>query len=448
MKYRELNFLILLLAAACRKEFDHPPLEPVSDGAKMSIRQLKEKFNGLAAVYRFGDGDTNLYCTVTADETSGNFYKTIFVRDEEGGALQVKLLNSGGIFTGDAIRINLNRSWLVYASGMLYLDSVDIEKSVVKRSSGNAVSARVVKIDDILKYAGDPLNAASLQSQLVEINGVEFLPGQRGKPIADVVSRASLTYTIRECGGSQVAFENSGFANFAAHPTPSGNGKITGIISQYNNAISLSIRSYYDMQMNATPCLASPDPTAVTSPTFVIGVSTPSLSESFDAIASNMDFNGAGWINYNETGSVKWKGNVKAGTYKAVKASAYASYEINTIWLISPPVVYHSGQILSFKTGVEYWDAGHPDAIQAFISTNFNGSNFGSANWTAITTASLANGSEGNYTGPAGMKSSGDIQLSALPLLAGYSGNFFIAFRYFGNSKFDSNVYLDDLSVK
>ena len=152
MKKIVLYTLLTFAFTFCKKTFDNPPYKPANDGAKLSIRQLKQKVTTALSSYKFISGDTNLYCVVTADETSGNLYKQIYVKDDENNAIQLNLINSGGLYIGDKIRINLNTIYLISANNMIYLDSVDVEKSVVKLSSGNAVTPKVATISDILKF--------------------------------------------------------------------------------------------------------------------------------------------------------------------------------------------------------------------------------------------------------------------------------------------------------
>lgn len=452
MKQKLIFFLsysvIILLFSFCKKTFDNPPYKTLNEGAQISISQLKQKIAASTFAYKFGLGDTNLYCTVTGDESSGNLYKQVYVRDEAGAALQINLLNPGGLFVGDKIRINLNGIYLISANSMVYLDSVDLEKSMVKLSSGNAVTPKVTTISDILKYANNPLDPSSLQSQLVELNNVEFDSVSRGKSFADAIGKAAINRTLTTCSYQKITVRTSGRSNFSAKVCPNGNGKVIALVSQYANDMQLTIRNYNELQMDGKLC-TGPTPTVVVTNTFVLASAVNSLSESFDAVTSSSDFTPIAWINFNEIGSVKWKGHLVSSTYKALKASAYNSGNSNnSMWLISPPINYKNSLTLSFKSGFAFWDAGHPNALMAYVSTNFNGSNFSSANWTPITSANYADGNGSQYTGPFGLKASGTITLNSMALFNNYSGTFFIAFKHMGSTAFNSDIYLDDIVVQ
>src|SRR5690606_5199133 len=114
-------FLIVFFVA-CEKKYDSPPLKKINESARLKIADLKARCPMSNSVFKFGMGDTNLYCTVTMDEVSGNIYKQVFVNDDAGNALMIKLVNSGGLNMGDNIRINLNGALCVSANNMIYLD--------------------------------------------------------------------------------------------------------------------------------------------------------------------------------------------------------------------------------------------------------------------------------------------------------------------------------------
>ncbi len=433
--------LISVTFALCRKEFDHAPLTVINEGQKIGIRALKNKVPLQPSVYRFSSGDTCIYCTVTADESSGSFYRQVFVRDDEGLAIQLNLQSSGGIYAGDRIRINLNNSVVKHANGVYSLDSVSTEKQIVKLSSGNKVSAKVTNIGQI--WSGIT-SAEDLQSQLVELNNVEFVYSHRNVQLGDPIGRSRKELVLTDCNSNTITAVTSGFSNFAGRNSPDGNGKLTAIVTRYNTTMRLELRQYADLAMQGPVCTSS----AVTSGTFVLGSAVTELNENFSTAEDNSDFSATGWINYVEAGKSKWKGHLKSSIYKTVRATAFGGKEKTITWLISPPVVFSSQMKLSFKSGTEYFKTGHTEPLMAFISTNFDGSNFSAANWTALRELNYAGEGDGNYSGAGGLKSSGELSLKDHPLFASYSGTFVLAFRYWGEPGLETNVHLDDVLAR
>lgn len=80
------------------------------------------------------------------------------------------------------------------------------------------------------------------------------------------------------------------------------------------------------------------------------------------------------------------------------------------------------------------------------VSTNFDGTNANTANWTTVPGLTYAAGTGSFY--PNATTNSGTVNLNTVNILNGYSGNFFIAFKYFGNTTYNSDIYVDDILVQ
>ncbi len=425
------NILIIALIAitSCAKKYDAPPEHIIPNSGQTTVAAIKVLLTG--TTYKFTT-DVNLYCTVIADETSGNFYKESYVRDASG-ALHIKILSSGGLYIGDSIRINLKGTVLIKNQGNFELDSVNVDNMITKQKTGLNPQPIVTTLAALTNTATN----AILSGQLIQLSGVEFIPADKNQSYAYPLTQSSANRTITACGSSNyVVVYTSGFSNFAAQLTPSGSGTFTSIMTLYSGAPELIIRTPTEVNLTGAAC---------PSPTFAIGAPVTSINENFSTVTNNVVFASTGWINFNEVGSVKWKGDVNGANF-ALKATAFGSGDAsNTMWLITPPVVYTNTMTLSFKTGFGFWDAGHPNPIMAYVSTNFNGLNFGTANWTPVS-AAYTNGTGSFY--PTAITSSGIVTLNSISILSGYTGNFFVAFKHYGNTTYNSNIYLDDILVQ
>ena len=154
-----------LTLQSCKKEYDQPPSNDIPAGNFLTVTDLRNLYTGTPI--HFIDGDTNVRCVVTADEVSGNLYKNVYVTDGSSG-LNLRLKNSGGLYEGDSIRINLNGTILSEYNGVLQLDSVDVDLNIVKLATNVTVTPVSVTVDDVI---ANP----DLQSRLVKLSNVEFL---------------------------------------------------------------------------------------------------------------------------------------------------------------------------------------------------------------------------------------------------------------------------------
>lgn len=366
MKY----FLIclLLLFFSCEKKYDLPPATVLKEGATLSIQQLKQNLAGSNSLHHFSTGDTSIYLTITMDESSGNLYKQVYATDDQGSAILLKLLNSGGLYQGDKIRINFNGCYAVCANNMVSIDSLDLEKSVVKLSSGTKSLAKNISMTQVQKdlFFKD---AGNLQAQLVTISNVEFNAADRGKTLANVIGKSSYEYELGECYGFKISVRTSGLARFAGKAVPSGSGQITGILQQYNNDYTLLLRDYAEMAMNQAAC--GPPDTAVTK---------KYLYKDFD----DQDLLSGGWQSKNVLGQTTWtiSNYAQSSYYARIYNKSNNVYEACEAWLISPEVDLQSAiaPVLSFQTA----NSSTISPLSLMISENYVLGNPSSATWQEI----------------------------------------------------------------
>src|ERR1041385_3671047 len=147
---------------------------------------------------------------------------------------------SGGLYVGDSIRLNLNGSTIEIANGQLQIDSVTVDNQVSKIVTGKFVSPKVVTLSQL---------DTTYESQLIQVNNVEFRTMYQGKTYADVVNQKSTSYEVHECGLPYTAVPyTSSYANFASQVIPSGNGSIIAIAKRYNNGMELIFRNFSELQ--------------------------------------------------------------------------------------------------------------------------------------------------------------------------------------------------------
>jgi hypothetical protein len=430
MKKIMLSGLIFLLVFlfACKKEYDYPPLKPVNDGAQISIQKLKERMapNNISS-YHFSEGDTNLYCTVISDELSGNLYQQVFVKDDEGGAIQLNLKESGGLYVGDHIRINLNRLYLISANSMIYIDSVDVGKNIVKLSSGNEVKPKLVTLDDILLYSSTPTHSNSLQSQLVQIRDVEFMTNNLVPTFADAIGKTAVNQTLTSCDpGKALTVRTSGRSNFASKTLPKGNGSIVGIVSQYNATMQLTLREYKEINMNGPLCTA---PVNTLSPGIFM------LKDFNDNSISS-----GGWTTYSVTnGSVYWAIGTSTTTGTPfIKISGYIGGNTESEnWLISPAIDLSTtiDPILNFKSAAKYSGT----ILEVLVSTNYSSGNPTTGTWISLSSNYALSPSASDYL----WVSSGFTSLAPYKTKTTR-----LAFKYRSTISGATSYQLDDIVVK
>jgi len=405
--------IVVLGLTSCKKKFEEPDVKaPPAISGYIKIDSIFKTFDAYyitastapTKLFKFS-GDVNLECIVTADETSGNIYKTVFVEDATG-AITIKLLNGGGLNVGDKIRVNLNGVILNNYGDMVQLDSVNIEKSIVKVNSGNLVVPTKVTFNQLLSLNG--MGRSPFQSRLVVIDSVEFAAGDKMETFADPIRRYSLDRFLFNSFGDAVILRSSGYANFAGAAIPCGKGTMTVIAGQYNSDVQLTLRNYNEVKMTNTRC--------------------PFIIKSFN----NEGVLSKGWINYRVLGTIDWASDEYNGQ-KFGKISNYVSGNIACeTWYISPPmnITNATNPTLSFISAQNYTGP----ALKVYVATDYNSGNPNAATWTDLN-PNLSTGSW-NWV------SSGVISLGSYK-----SVNTRIAFKYTGTSSSGPTWEIDDIAV-
>ncbi len=398
---------VAIVAVACKKEFDTPPERTLPEGSVLTIAQLKALYTGTRVHF---PEPKNVYAVVTADEVDGNFYKNISVQDRTGG-LTLRLLNSGGLYIGDSIRIYLPGTVLAPYNGLMQLDSVDVDNNTVKQATGVHVEPLNVNIGQLTVAAMD-----TLQSRLIRLNDVEFTD-PCGKTWANAVAQTVGENNLRDCGmNNEVMVRTSGYASYAGAPLPIGKGSIVCIAGIFGTTIQLSNRSMAGVQMNGARC---------------DGQSCPFFFKNFN----DGSVGSGGWSQWSDnnilwtTNSIGSSDNTPYGQCKNYINNANVPGQA---WLISGPINLSAATNprLSFMTACNYNGA----ALEVLVSTDYNSGDPSTGTWTSLN-PTLS-------TGSWSWVQSGELDLSGFA-----SASTRIAFKYSGTSSDGKTWELDNIRI-
>ena len=155
------------------------------------------------------------------------------------------------------------------------------------------------------------------------------------------------------------------------------------------------------------------------------------FEQNFNTGVANGVINLAGWTNYSETGTVKFKYAGSNGNFYAnVTANGSSASSVKS-WLVTPQISLNNitNPKLELKTNYGFADNA---TLKAYITTNFNGDPT-AATWTALPAITVAGQSNWVWK---------DINLD----LSAYAGqNVYIAFKYEGGTAATATFQIDDI---
>jgi hypothetical protein len=431
-----LSLISLGLTACVDQQFDEPPVKDLGAlTANTTIKDLKAKFNGGQVAFKITDNAV-ISGVVIADDASGNFFKNIVIQDATGG-ITVRL-NSNGLNAlfpiGKQVFVSCKDLYLADYNGVTQLngsaengiEEVLIPLHVFAGTANTPVTPKKVTIDQL---------TPDLINTLVQIDGVQFKDGETGVTYADAVGKLSLNRNVAECGGKSIVLRSSGYANFAATKTPTGNGTIVAVYSVFGTTKQLAIRDVNDVKYTGTRCTNNSGGGNSGGGTTDPSVPVVELNETFNAQKDNQAVSITSWINLGVKGTRNWLAKIFNNDLYA-QATAFGDTNDNMeTWLITPAIDLKENKILSFSTAKTFWKH---DGLTVWSSSNFDGKNIATATWTQINAPIAGNTVADNTWVP-----SGDIPLAA------NAGKIYIGFKYVGDKTTNTTTYrIDNVKIR
>lgn len=358
-KNKLLTICFLFALVTCNKKYDEPPVNNFPEGTIKTISDLKNEYTGTPFNIASNYIITGI---ITTEETNGNFYKEAFLQDNSGG-IKLKLKNSGGLYIGDSIKINIQGLTLSDYGEMIQIEEVDVDQNVLKIATQKNINPYVVSINN-LNMIEDPC-------KLIQINNVEF--SDTNNTYSDGISLITGENELTDCNENVIAIRTSGYANFANNSIASGNGVVTGIFTKFGTEKQLLIRDINEVQLNSQRCNGTGGG----------GTGNNDLILENDFSSNNISDNG--WTQHDVNGGQPWTTSDQGstGNFYAKATNTSSKIECET-WLISPEfslVSSLNNPILSFRTATFNQNSD----LEVKISTNYNGTDSpNTATWTLL----------------------------------------------------------------
>ena len=302
--------LLGVLFTSCKKEYEKPPIQNLPQGKLYSIGELL----ALPANASF---DTASVCgIVTADEQSGNLYKTIFIQDRETGkAIELLMNTSSAARIGDSVRVFLDKNIMVN-------NYHNLPQLVGKDGKGFSPDGHLIiypknKIIEPTTVTIADIKTGNYTAGLVRLEGVEFV--EQGSAFCNMGENTNRT--LKDATG-ELLVRTSNYANFAYDLLPSGQGSLVAIASVYNNDYQLLIRSKKELNFEG----GEPTPPA------------PAGELQHLPYTQNFSADFGTYTTYNVLGDQVWTIDYSTAKITGHEGGNTGPNYANEDWLISSPV--------------------------------------------------------------------------------------------------------------
>lgn len=359
------------------------PLEP-----NITIPELLALYNG--SIIEF-PADQNLVTEgyVVSSDVSGNFFKNIYIQDKPENptaAIQI-LADENDLFQtyspGRRVLIKVDKLALedAFIGGFTlgFIDSFQGELEVDRIDEGRIgdflfatdESADIVPLQVEISPSGiviDGTSNAAPTGTLIQLNNMQMPLSDVGSAYTYYSGNESVNRTIESCEtGASTIMRNSGFADFANNPFPTGQGSVKAVLGSFGSTDQLLIRTTNDVDLNGERC--DPEVLECDGPS---GGSNIIFEEDFEGVDIN-DLTSAGWTNVNVSGGNLdyFIGNFNDNSYAQI--SGFNSGETNSeAWLITPEIDMNGSSQEDLGLNIQTnFDNGN--ILTIFITDNYTG---------------------------------------------------------------------------
>lgn len=245
MKYSALVLFVAAVLTSClKKNYPTPDLQDPPVGTVYTIEALRQVIvdAGDPKDYANSDifkNDASVYGIVTADETSGNCYKYVFIQDRASGkGIELYMNAVTGLRIGDSVRVCLKGATLGVYRGTPQIQNLS-PKDVIILANGKYIEPKLVTIADIEAQTS---TATNLCGTLVTLDNVQFSDPSKAWAVLEEgetgsnVNRDLNQYDDNCQGKKTIIVRTSTYAAFADQQLPQGKGRITAVVTLYRTS--------------------------------------------------------------------------------------------------------------------------------------------------------------------------------------------------------------------
>lgn len=464
MKNKLKNIFIVLgtiglLSGCVNDTFEAPLTAECVEPSLVKNKEVQDIYNisgNTPLLYGYSTTDPNLGLNdvieayVTSSDEGGNFFKTMsFIATDGTRGFSISIddynLYTKNLQPGTKVYLKLKGLYhslpTGYARGLAFGSAPTTIPDRVERiptlDYGKFLIPTCTKVNEdvfIKQITLAQANNDALINSLVEIDNVQF-ETEGGTYDSNTTDTYDSSIYITN-GTNSLAVRTSRYANFSGYVTPSGKGKIRGVLTKYGNGFQLVLRTERDTKEMTGDRVDYSLP--------IVGGSlqyTGTLAEPF----TSYTVNGSAfpkYINDPAIGSRVWQ--VKQFGTPANKYIQMSSFggtaEANKAAFIVP-VDFTAANTFSFKT-LSGYDNGSP--LKVYYSTDYvPGGNLASATLVDITS---------NFTipnGPASSYASSFTSSGAWSIPTSLTGNGYFIFVYNGNGNggVTTTMEVDDITI-
>ena len=401
----------------------------------------------------YADDDIIEGYVISSDE-GGNFYQSMYIQPIDGSKgfnLSAEMTNIyNSIPPGKKVFLKLNGLGFAnptsFGIGLIF-GAPPTDRFAVDRLGALQVKNHLIPSCDVIvseeNIVKKNVTIAQLTTgttylnTLVEIDNVQFNDATAGLTYDTNRNDTFDSSTFITDGSKELAVRTSRYANFAGFKTPTGNGKIRGVLTKYGTGFQIILRTERDVKMDKERILSPSSPLGGTNLVF-----SGAFTEDFSSynVGENAFLK---YINDQSVGKRYWAVKSFSGN-NYIEMSSYSGATSPGVVAKSyfmVPVDFTAANTFSFKKEARYY-FGPVLKVYYVKSENFSNGFLNAAQFTDITSSFNITYPSANNTSEKAFTSSGVYSIPA-----DLSGTGYFIFEYSGGGTVTTTMQIDDITV-
>lgn len=291
LKNTAIAFISLCTVMSCVKDDDYelPDNKKVLPSFTGKVVNFTDVIGKTASSVTTYTADEAIEGYVISSDEGGNFYKKIYIQNENKTQALSVALDKSGIYTefpiGAKVQLRLKGLTTQLNNAITEVGYKIYKNEKSGRESVGSMAEAIYKTH-LYDMGGERKTLASLAKevtsietvkndahvgQLITLKGVHFPAGVVGKTMYDDKNKVGTgtNYKLTDANGKSIDFRTSSFAKFKDEKVPSGTLDVTGVLSKFNTSWQFMVSNYADIKVVSSATTTSTQTSTQTATTVV-----------------------------------------------------------------------------------------------------------------------------------------------------------------------------------
>ena len=301
LKNTAIAFISLCTVMSCVKDDDYelPDNKKVLPAFAGKVVSFSDVASRTTATIKTYSADEAIEGYVISSDEGGNFYKKIYIQNEDKTQALSVALDKSGIYTefpiGAKVQLRLKGLTTQLNNAITEVGYKIYKNEKSGRESVGSMAEAIYKTH-LYDMGGERKTLASLAKevtsietvkndahvgQLITLKGVHFPNEVVGKTMYDKNKDlgGATNYKLTDANGKTIDFRTSSYAKFKDEKVPAGTLDVTGVLSKFNTSWQFMVSNYADIKVVSSATTTSTQTSTQTATVVSLEASTATVAD-------------------------------------------------------------------------------------------------------------------------------------------------------------------------